>query len=67
MRSLNRYLREDVPLKVAETKMVDLTKELRRDEQKEANLRKAMKFNLTRSQHYYIMKAAFNRLRPEDD
>lgn len=66
MRTLNRYLTETKPLKMTEVCMMGLRKNLNKTASKDANLRKAMKFNLTRSQNYYIMLAAWNRLRPEE-
>ena len=63
MRTLDRYLAETKPMKMAERVVDALKKNLNKKATKEQNLRKAMKFNLLRTQRYYVMLRAWARLR----
>ena len=63
MRSLEKYMVETKPVKMAE-RVVDVLKaNLNKKAKKEANLRKAMKFNLLRTQKFYIMLRSWAKLR----
>ena len=62
-RTLNAYLTEDRPLKMQERIVEALRRNLHRKLRKQGNMRKAMKFNLMRTQKYYRMVMAWRMLK----
>ena len=62
-RSLNAYLTETRPIKLQERIVEALRKNMDKKIKKQNNMRKAMKFNLLRTQKHYRLKMAMSLLK----